>query len=754
MATITPVFPNGIATAANLKVANNLIQTTLRVSAASTDTVLWVNSTAGFVPNCLVSIDKEIISISSIAPGPNPSLVVDSGGRGFDGTTAAQHSGGAQVSMFIDAWHHNAVSAEIMAIEAALGPNLSLAGKVPFLVTTDFQFTPQSPGGSLISGTNVITLSPVPRGVNGTDQNHWLYISGGTGTGEAVLITGGTAVGGTPSGTVIVSCANAHAGAWTIQSATAGAAEAFNSSATHPCMVVVPAGDFTWHGPLTTPAITTTSAHHYTLTGLGRETSRINIASDFPLSVAAVITAGFDGTHILNAPRISDLGFIFQQPWSSALSAYTQWPTLFRCVGPTGAQLRCLYVVGAWNGFYLDGNGVGGGQHVIDDIWMSAYHRGIDIRQNLDVTRITKFHFWPFNDLVGATISQQNAFFDPAVCGIYAEYCTGLFISDCFFISGTAIILALGNDAVLITGCMFDGFGVFKISTATGGNRALVTNCFFIQASVGTYSASQPSITVGNGGTSLEMTNCFFTRSISTQPIVSIASPTGSNVAFAGISFVGCTFLDGSNTAATQPMFIIDGTGPGAYAVTISNNMIGYNGDVAYTNPMLSMVGGNEATLSFQGNQNIGFGTGVWLNIPYDGYHNIANNRLYGMSGEAFTVSVPASMLLGSYQTRQFSYNLPAGIIHLTGPTTYGGVPKNTTYVCNAAAGAVAINIPFAATAMGYRYNLIKTDASANGCYFAPGSGDTINGSGAGAGPTTQYGTLSITSDGTGWFKI
>jgi len=74
-----------------------------------------------------------------------------------------------------------------------------------------------------------VTLTPVPPGVNGTDSGHYLYISGVTGTAEAVLITGGTAVEGNPSGTVIFTPANNHSGAWTLSSATGGIQEAICS---------------------------------------------------------------------------------------------------------------------------------------------------------------------------------------------------------------------------------------------------------------------------------------------------------------------------------------------------------------------------------------------------------------------------------------------------------------------------------------------------------------------------------------------
>lgn len=218
-------------TDAQLKVANNLIFTTLRVSVDAANTVLFVASAEGFRPHSLVSIDKEILAIESVVTAPNPALIVAAGGRGFDGTTAAQHSSGVKVQMLIDAWHHNALATEIQAIEGFLGPNgqnLTLFGRGVYNVQ-DYDFAPQSPGGSLIAGNNVITLTPVPKGVNGSNAKHYLWISGGSGAAEAVLITGGSAVAGAASGTVIVNCANAHSGAWTIASATGGAQETIYS---------------------------------------------------------------------------------------------------------------------------------------------------------------------------------------------------------------------------------------------------------------------------------------------------------------------------------------------------------------------------------------------------------------------------------------------------------------------------------------------------------------------------------------------
>jgi hypothetical protein len=138
----------------------------------------------------------------------------------------------------------------------------------PVFVSKTYKFPPQTPGGTLVVGNNAIIVSPVPLGVNGTNANHYLYVSGGTGAAEACLITGGTAVAGAQSGTIIISCANAHSGAWTIQSATAGIQEAIYSAGqvgnVAQGAILIPAGNYSIYGTITLPY------NGCTLRGLGR----------------------------------------------------------------------------------------------------------------------------------------------------------------------------------------------------------------------------------------------------------------------------------------------------------------------------------------------------------------------------------------------------------------------------------------------------------------------------------------------------
>jgi hypothetical protein len=236
-------YPSSVAADAALKIAANRVQTTLRGSIGTGDTIITVSDASRLVPDMLLSADSEILSISSIS-GNNLTVV-----RGFDGTVPACHSSGTTLRAEIDAWHHNALAAEITAIEQALGPNLSnISSTDQGIRSTAYNFGAQTPGGSLIVGSNVVTLTPVPQGVNGTDPHHYLYVSGGTGTPEPCRIIGGTAIGGSPTGTVIIQCAFTHSGNWTIRSATAGIAEAVQVIQDPGGIVHVPAGTHTIYG--------------------------------------------------------------------------------------------------------------------------------------------------------------------------------------------------------------------------------------------------------------------------------------------------------------------------------------------------------------------------------------------------------------------------------------------------------------------------------------------------------------------------
>ena len=91
-----------------------------------------------------------------------------------------------------------------------------------FYDTRDFSF---SQSATISSGSNTITFTTCPKGVNSSNPSHEYYLSGGSGT-ELVTASGGTCNGlGTTGGTLTFSSVGSHT---TIGTATAGAQEAID----------------------------------------------------------------------------------------------------------------------------------------------------------------------------------------------------------------------------------------------------------------------------------------------------------------------------------------------------------------------------------------------------------------------------------------------------------------------------------------------------------------------------------------------
>lgn len=120
------------------------------------------------------------------------------------------------------------------AILAAIGQvGSGDPGNPPIVYTDPYRWkqTPPAQQGQqgLKPGWNSITLSPCPNGLSGSDAWHYLYISG-TGTAESVLISGGSCVSGSKSGTVEFNASFSHPVGYTIESATSGLQEAVNAA--------------------------------------------------------------------------------------------------------------------------------------------------------------------------------------------------------------------------------------------------------------------------------------------------------------------------------------------------------------------------------------------------------------------------------------------------------------------------------------------------------------------------------------------
>jgi hypothetical protein len=117
----------------------------------------------------------------------------------------------------------------------------------------------QSPSASLNSaGRNSVTLDPCPPGVIAAEPWYYVYIAG-TGTPEAVRVTGGTCKGDSHPGTLDFTTVNPHSSGYVVSSASSGVQEASIAArftptnpkgSTQSGRVVVPPGEYDVFAPI------------------------------------------------------------------------------------------------------------------------------------------------------------------------------------------------------------------------------------------------------------------------------------------------------------------------------------------------------------------------------------------------------------------------------------------------------------------------------------------------------------------------
>jgi len=140
-------------------------------------------------------------------------------------------------------------------------PGASAGSAYQTKYATDFQFSATPTADLLSPGAKTVTLASCPPGVVGTETGYWVYISG-TGTAEAVKVTGGTCAGDGNSGTLQFTTVNGHATGYSVTSASAGIAEASIASRFAPRpgttaggRVMAPSGNISIYGQLTIKSV-------------------------------------------------------------------------------------------------------------------------------------------------------------------------------------------------------------------------------------------------------------------------------------------------------------------------------------------------------------------------------------------------------------------------------------------------------------------------------------------------------------------
>ncbi|HKT90089.1 MAG TPA: hypothetical protein VJQ59_16710 [Candidatus Sulfotelmatobacter sp.] len=214
----------------------------------------------------------------------------------------------------------------------------------PYVVSSDFDFPSQAPGGSLTGGVGAsATLTPCPLGVNGTDTSHYIYLSGGTGTAEAVVLTGGSCTSGASTGTVTFTPANSHSGAWTITSATNGVQEGICYLPSGNNKVVIPAGTTTLNANVSfcgqTSAVIEVS-NGVTLSGAGTLPS-VTVSGAYVINNRSGALYPNKGANITSATTIAPV---------AGISHVTGTTTITTITAPAGFTTGCIVLIpdGLW----------------------------------------------------------------------------------------------------------------------------------------------------------------------------------------------------------------------------------------------------------------------------------------------------------------------------------------------------------------------------------------------------------------------
>ena len=119
-----PDYPTTLPTHDTFTVLANSARDDLNTTITDSETSIILDDASEFFsPGAneagIIKIDSEFIKYCTITSN---TLTVCSGGRGFDGTTAAAHNAGATVLGIYASHHHNQLAAELIEVAESLGP--------------------------------------------------------------------------------------------------------------------------------------------------------------------------------------------------------------------------------------------------------------------------------------------------------------------------------------------------------------------------------------------------------------------------------------------------------------------------------------------------------------------------------------------------------------------------------------------------------------------------------------------------------
>jgi hypothetical protein len=243
--------PTGIAKATD---ANGFSSNALRLDASAFNTATSKAEKERFI------WQAEATNSNTDSPSGRMSLLFGKGPNPFVETGFSINADGSANLVASQTIPLTAISGAL-ADAGLMDPIAGGPPQTPIVNTGPYQWQQNPQGNSskankgIQVGTNTVTLTPCPKGVNGTDVQHYLYLSG-SGTPEAVLITGGSCTSGANTGSIEFSATYPHPAGYKIGTATAGVQEALivaaipGSGGDSSRNVQLNPGTLTFHAPL------------------------------------------------------------------------------------------------------------------------------------------------------------------------------------------------------------------------------------------------------------------------------------------------------------------------------------------------------------------------------------------------------------------------------------------------------------------------------------------------------------------------
>lgn len=347
------------------------------------------------------------------------------------------------------------------------------------------------------------------------------------------------------------------------------------------------------------------------IVGQGRQRTIIQIPATFNLAAAGVFVA----TPGQEGPTFRDLQVAFVQPDTTVRANLVAYPPAFLMRSASRFRIQHVRIVEAITGIDLAG-GTNSGGATMEDVEMSAFTLGITVDGALDSVRIDQLHFWPFN----LTTNQTSIFNDGTAVAVLSGRADDLHITNGLFIaSGGAVKLiqtASGNTFGTIVGSDFDTFGGLIVQAG----QISVSDCFFSISTTG-------FTTLVTGGSVMISSSQFQAAGIPATPLLQITGLPGAYLSISTSIF---------RTSGDETI-ISDDASSGANTLILTGNMfIAPANGAALVNPLINIGAGGRLTATGNRTADRGAGSGSFITVAADGFHNIIGN-----SGPGWTYSHP-----------------------------------------------------------------------------------------------------------------